>query len=626
MALRRDVGAVTVFAVAAGAMISSGLFVLPTVVFGQAGPGVSLCYLLAAVLLLPALLTRAELMTAMPKAGGDYFYIDRSLGPGFGTVGGAAAWASIAFKSAFALLGIGVVAADVWGWGTGGWEVKCVAAGFCLLFTVVNLLGVRHAGRLQVALVAVLLLILVGYVISGLGQVRLPPAERFAPRGWGKVLAGAAMVFISFGGVTKVATMGEEVRRPKRDLVVGMFLAAGVVSVLYVAVVLVTVGLLPEDPAQWRPAPLSQAGGLVWGKVGTVALGAAALAAFLTTGNAGILAASRTLMAMSQDRLVPAALGRVSGRSGTPTWAIWLTSGFMLVTILVLDLALFIKAASAMMLLLFMLSLLCVVLMRESHIPTYRPTWRAPGYPWLEIAGIVAYGFLLVELGSAPLAVAAVILGGALAWYGLHAKVNVLRESALVRLAGRVAAADFADHDLEAELSRVARAHDTVMEDRFDRLVQGCAVLDLGEPLTRHQLFGVIADQLSARIGLPRDEVLSLLERREALSSTVVRPGLAIPHLIMEGVEPFQALVIRSRRGVLFAAGEAPVRAIFVLAASPEERNFYLKALVAIAEIAQDEEFDRRWLAAGSTEALREVLLAAERRRERPREPHEDQQ
>jgi len=434
------------------------------------------------------------------------------------------------------------------------------------------------------------------------------------------------MVFISFGGVTKVATMGEEVRRPKRDLVVGMFLAAGVVSVLYVAVVLVTVGLLPEDPAQWRPAPLSQAGGLVWGKVGTVALGAAALAAFLTTGNAGILAASRTLMAMSQDRLVPAALGRVSGRSGTPTWAIWLTSGFMLVTILVLDLALFIKAASAMMLLLFMLSLLCVVLMRESHIPTYRPTWRAPGYPWLEIAGIVAYGFLLVELGSAPLAVAAVILGGALAWYGLHAKVNVLRESALVRLAGRVAAADFADHDLEAELSRVARAHDTVMEDRFDRLVQGCAVLDLGEPLTRHQLFGVIADQLSARIGLPRDEVLSLLERREALSSTVVRPGLAIPHLIMEGVEPFQALVIRSRRGVLFAAGEAPVRAIFVLAASPEERNFYLKALVAIAEIAQDEEFDRRWLAAGSTEALREVLLAAERRRERPREPHEDQQ
>jgi amino acid transporter/mannitol/fructose-specific phosphotransferase system IIA component (Ntr-type) len=616
MALRREVGAVTVFAVASGAMISSGLFVLPTVLFAEVGPGVTLCYLLAAVLLLPALLTRAELMTAMPKAGGDYFYIDRSLGPGFGTIGGVAAWASIAFKSAFALLGLGVLAADVWGWEVGGWQAKGVALGFCLLFTVVNLLGVRHAGRLQVGLVAVLLLILVGYCAVGVGRVSFPPAERYAAGGWATVLAGAAMVFISFGGVTKVAMMGEEVRRPARDLVVGMFLAAGVVSVLYVAVVLVTVGLLPDDPAQWRAAPISQAGGLLWGEAGPVLLGAAALAAFLTTGNAGILSASRALMAMSQDELVPASLGRVSDRTGAPARAVWLTSGFMALVILLLDLALFVKAASAMMILLFMLAMLCVVLMRESHIPTYRPTWRAPGYPWLEVIGFVAYGFLLVELGSAALAVAGLILGGALAWYGFYAKVHVLRESALVRLASRVARSDFADHDLEAELARVARERDAVLEDRFDRLIQRCTVLDLEESVTRNELFGIIADQLSPSVPMSRDEVVSLLERREALSATVVRPGLAIPHLIVEGVEGFHALLIRSRSGVLFPPDETPVHAIFVLAAPPEERNFYLKALVAVAEITQDEDFDGRWLSAGSKEALREVVLAAERRRE----------
>ncbi len=620
MALRREVGALHVFAVAAGAMISSGLFILPKVVFGEVGPGVTLCYLLAAVLLLPALLTRAELMTAMPKAGGDYFYIDRSLGPGFGTVGGVAAWASIAFKSAFALLGLGMLVADAWGWAVNGWQVKCVAVGFCLLFTVVNLIGVRHAGRLQVALVAGLLLILVGYVGHGALRINMPPLERYGPGNWGKVLAGAAMVFISFGGVTKVAMMGEEVRRPRRDLMLGMFLAAGLVSLLYVAAVLVTVGLLPDDPAEWRATPLSQAAGLLWGPAGTMALAIAALAAFLTTGNAGILSASRTLMAMSQDELVPPALSKVSGRTGTPLWAIGLTSAFMMAMILVLDLALFVKAASAMMLLLFILTILCVVLMRESHIPTYQPTWRAPLYPWVEVAGIVAYGFLLVELGTLPLAVAGLILGGSLAWYTFYAKVHVMRESALIRLAERLTSVDFKDHDLEAELSRVARQRDQVLQDRFDHLIQDCPVLDMPSPASQDELFHVVADNMAPRVGRPAEEIARKLKEREALSSTVIRPGLAIPHLILEDAAPMQAMLVRSRPGVVFEPDEPPVRAIFALIASPQERNFYLKALVAIAEVAQETGFDRKWMQAGSPEALREVVLAAERRREHPEE------
>jgi mannitol/fructose-specific phosphotransferase system IIA component (Ntr-type) len=286
--------------------------------------------------------------------------------------------------------------------------------------------------------------------------------------------------------------------------------------------------------------------------------------------------------------------------------------------ILVLDLALFVKAASAMMILLFMLSILCVVLMRESHIPTYQPTWRAPGYPWLEVAGIIAYGFLLVELGTLPLAVAGLILGGSLAWYAFYAKVHVMRESALIRLAERLTSVDFEDHDLEAELSRVARERDQVLQDRFDHLVQDCPVLDMPSPASQEELFHVIADNMAPSVGRPAEEVVRKLKEREALSSTVIRPGLAIPHLILEDAGPMRAMLVRSRPGVVFEPGEPPVRAIFVLIASPGERNFYLKALVAIAEIAQEPDFDRKWMQAGSPEALREVVLAAERRREHP--------
>ncbi|MGD2173902.1 MAG: amino acid permease [Candidatus Brocadiaceae bacterium] len=616
MALKRELGFLHVFSVASGAMISSGLFVLPALVFARVGPGAFLCYLLAAVLLLPTVLSKAELMTAMPKAGGTYFFIDRGLGPGFGTVGGVATWASLAFKSAFALLGIGALAAYIGGWEVSGWQVKAISCGFCVLFMLLNLSGVKQVGRAQVLLVAMLLVVLVSYFIGGLAH--LEPA-RYRPllRGrWQAVLAGTAMVFISFGGVTKIATLGEEVRRPRRNLLLGMFGATLVVSLLYVGVVIVTVGLLPSRAADWSFAPLSQAARTFWGAGGAVLLGVAAICAFLTTGNAGILAASRTIMAMGQDDLVPPGLARISPKRGSPVYAILFTGAFMMAIMLVLDLERFVKAASAMKILLFMFEMGALVLMRESRIPTYRPSWRCPLYPWVQVVGIFLYAFLLVELGTLPLAIAGVIIGGAVLWYFFYAKVHVLRESALVRLAVRVARADFKEHDLEAELSRVAREHDTVLQDRFDHLIQECTVLDLRGPTTREEAFRVIAENLARSMDLSAQEVYGRLLAREELSPTVIRPGLAIPHLILEGLESFEVILVRSRDGVVFAEDQPPVHTIFVLALPPEERNFYLRALVAIAEIAQEPEFDAKWMASGGPEALREVVLAAERRRE----------
>jgi len=622
MALKRELGFLDVFAMAAGAMISSGLFVLPAIAFAQVGSGVFLCYALAAVLLVPSVLTKAELMTAMPKAGGTYFFIDRGMGPGFGAMGGVAAWSSLAFKSAFALLGLGAMGAFLWGWDMAAWQVKAMACAFCLLFTVINLAGVKHAGRVQIVLVAALLCVLLGYVVGGVGSVEVGRYRELFPQGWNSLLIGTGMVFVAFGGVTKVATLAEEVRNPKRNLLSGMFVACGLVAIVYVAAVFVTVGLLPPSAADWSPAPLSQAAGQLWGNAGVLVLGLAAVCAFLTTGNAGILAASRTIMAMSQDRLLPRLLGLVSPRRGTPVCAILLTSGFMALVILLLDLEMFVKAASTMKILLFTFEMVALILMRESRIPTYAPSWRCPLYPWLQIAGILCYGFLLVELGTVPLAIAAVILGGALLWYAFYAKVRVLRESALIRVAARVAKADFGDHDLEAELSRLARQAETVLEDRFDRLIKDCTVLDLTEPVSRDEAFRLIAGDLAPKVGRTSEEVYELLIKREQLSATVVRAGLAIPHLILEGLDSFQVLLVRSRAGIAFAEGEPPVHAMFVLAASPQERNFYLKALMAIAEIAQEPDFDGKWMAASSGEAVREVVLAAERRREHlPPEP-----
>ena len=90
-----------VFSIASGAMISSGLFVLPGLAYEIAGPAMILSYALASLLMIPTLLAKVEMSTAMPRSGGSYFFIERSMGPLFGTIAGFTHWLSIGLKSAW---------------------------------------------------------------------------------------------------------------------------------------------------------------------------------------------------------------------------------------------------------------------------------------------------------------------------------------------------------------------------------------------------------------------------------------------------------------------------------------------------------------------------------------------
>ncbi|MFO7959085.1 MAG: amino acid permease [Candidatus Brocadiia bacterium] len=624
MALKRELGLGGVFAMATGAMISSGLFVLPTIVYGLVGPAFVLSYLIATLALLPSVMCKAELMTAMPKAGGTYYHVDRSFGPVVGMVSGTANWAALAAKSAFALLGIGAFAVFLaeefnllQGGYAEGWVIKGVAVLFCAVFAMINVLGTKHAGRLQVFLVAGLLTALGGYMVwGGLSAEASSFRRSFFPEGVPAVFVGAAMVFMAYGGITQIANLAEDVRHPKRDLVRGMFLAYVVVSLVYVVACLVTVGLLPHDAAEWSWAPFSQAARVFSGTFGWAVMGLAAMAAYMTTGNAGILTASRSLMAMSQDELVPQSLSRVSRRFHTPVNAILLTSGFMALGIVALPLELFVKAGSAMIILLLIFECLSVILMRESRIPTYQPTWRSPGYPWLQGGGVVVYAFFLVELGSLPLLIAGGVLGAALAWYGFRSEVQVVRESALVRVAERFARMDFDDHDLEAELSAIVRERDDVRRDPFDRLVEQCPVLDLPGQPSRDEVLRAVAAELHSVAGMDQETLADLLRKREELSSTVLRPGVAVPHLVRQDVEEFGLALVRVKEGADFAGEGGPVYTIFAVVVPPKEQEFYLRVLVAISETVQTPDFDERWQEARSAEGLREVVLRSDRPRE----------
>jgi Gamma-aminobutyrate permease and related permeases len=164
--LERDLGLPSVLAISIGAMVGSGIFILPALAMKMAGPAVVLAYLLAGVLVLPAALSKAEMATAMPEAGGTYVYIERGMGPLLGTIAGIGTWFSLSFKGALALVGGApyiVLLFDV--------PPQALALGIAGVLIVVNLLGVKQTGRIQVVLVAVMLAAMVWFVGGSLGDV-----------------------------------------------------------------------------------------------------------------------------------------------------------------------------------------------------------------------------------------------------------------------------------------------------------------------------------------------------------------------------------------------------------------------------------------------------------------------
>ncbi len=618
MRLKKELGLLHIFCIASGAMISSGLFILPALVYAKTGPAVVFAYILAGILVLPAVLAKAELATAMPKAGGVYFFIERSMGAPIGTIGGLASWFSLSFKSAFALVGIGIFATLI-NHSITEVQIKLIAIGCCIFFMFVNIIGVKLTGRFQIALVLSLIGILLLYVLRGFLFIQPQRFVPFVPFGWGSVFAAAGLVFVSFGGLTKICCVAEEVKNPGRNIPLGMFLAFSAVMILYAAVVFVTVGLL--DSAQFSNSlvPLSLGASTFMGNSGGIILAIAALLAFISTANAGILTASRNSLAMSRDSLLPKIFERINARSKTPHFSLIFTAAFMIAVILFLSLENLVKTASTLMILLFMFVNLSLIIMRESKIQGYRPKFRCPLYPWIQILAILGYGFLIFEMGRVPLSITAIFISCGLAWYLLYARKRVNRQAALVHVIERITARELVDATLPDELREIIIERDEIVEDRFDHLIKKCEILDY-EPhatakCTAEDIFKIAANILSKRLEIDKKTLLDLFIERERQTSTVIAPGLAIPHIIVEGAGKFDILTVRCKKGIIFPDTPQPVHALFVLAGSRDERNFHLRALAAIAQIAQGKNFEKRWLNARNAEELRDIILLAERKR-----------
>ena len=612
--LKKELNLFGVFAVATGTTLSAGFFLLPGLAFQQAGPAVIVAYLVAAAMMVAPMLCKVELATAMPKAGGTYFFLDRSLGPIAGTIGGLGTWLALLLKASFALVGMGAYItlffADA--------PIEGIAVALALVFGGVNFMGAKATTRFQIVMVIGLLSLLGWFMVQGTFAIDTARFAGFFDKGGASVFATAGLVFISYVGVTKVASVAEEVENPQRNLPLGIFLGLGTAVVVYLVGLIVIVGVTPADVLADSLTPVGDAARSFAGTTGLILVTIAALFAFMSVANAGIMSSSRYPLAMSRDHLIPS-IFRSINKNGIPIVSLLLTVGAVIFCILFIDVLSIAKLASAFQLVLFALICFAVIVMRESNIESYDPSFRTPLYPWMPLAGILGPCWLITQMGTAPtlFAVGMVVLG--VVWFFAYASKRIDRGGAIYHVFARLGQRRF--DGLDTELRGIMKERGLRADDPFDEVVATSEIMEAGEGMDFDEMTAKAAERLSPLVGIDADRIATQFLEGTRVGATPVTRGVALPHLRLPDISRPYLVVVRSRRGISIDVGESmpsttshrDVRAIFFLVSPAGDPALHLRILAQLAGCVEQQGFQDAWTSARSHQALREVLLRDDR-------------
>lgn len=612
--LKKNLNLFDVYAMSTGAMFSSGLFLLPGIAVAATGDSVPLAYLIAGFLILPAMYSMAELSTAMPKAGGTYYFLDRAMGPLMGTIGGLGSWVAVVFKSAFALVGMGAYLGlylDM--------PFTLLAVILTVVFGVVNIIGAKETTMLQRVLVGALVGILIAFIVLGVADVgtdtSLAPnssGQQFFRSGLTGFMSTIGLVFVSYAGLTKVASVAEEVENPDVNIPLGMTLSLATATVIYTLGTLILTNVLEQGALEESLTPVADAGeaflGWTPGDLGVLLIVVAAIAAFASTGNAGILSASRYPYAMAKDQLIPRGLAEL-GRFDTPTKSVAVTVVAMVVVLLAFDVEAVAKLASAFQLVLFALICLAVIVMRESQIDTYKPGFTAPFYPWLQIAGIIIALWLISEIGRLAVAFTFALLLGCIAWYRFYASAHVVRRGAIFHVHQRLGEQKYPG--LERELMTIIRDRTQDQDLSYEALIARSAVVDVQEgDHDRASVVGLLTSTAIERFEAGNELAQTYIDAWELrpvgdgvyLSMSTV-DGLTEPELVVCRIGPRASLSLEDALDV----GDAHTLFFLVVPSRPVGLDIRLAGL--LADVAQSPKFLERWSLASDEKALNDLLM-----------------
>jgi len=434
----RKLGLVSVVIISLSAMLGSGLFVLPALAMLEMGGGITpvggvwLAYLLAAIVVLPAAISKSELASAMPFTGGTYVYIQKTFGALIGTISGLGLWANFMLKSAFALIGF-----KAYLWVIEGVlgdliqreleiDIQVAALLLLVIIIIINIRGLKSIKKVQTPIILSATSFLLGLSLWSLVSMPINWNAVLSKEAFGggisSVAATSAFVFVSYAGVTKIAAVGGEIKNPNKNIPNGILLSLLISCFLYVfitfsmAAVLSPIEYMEEDDIHHaRHDPVYIFAENVGGElIGTIA---AIFSVIVMTSMAvaGMMAASRFPFAMAKDRLIPGAFGKVNPKFQTPHLSIIFTGLSMGLAITFLPVHDVAELASGFKIMIFIMINISVIILRisSSSHNWYSPEWKSPMYPFMQFFGILAGIWLLILMGSEALigASTAIFLG-----------------------------------------------------------------------------------------------------------------------------------------------------------------------------------------------------------------------
>ena len=612
--LKRELTLINVYAIATGTTLSAGFFLLPGIAFNEAGPAVVLSYLIAAIPLIPAMFSMVELSTAMPRAGGAYYFLDRSMGPFVGTIGGLGTWLALVLKTAFALIGMGAYIRIFWP------DVPVVTLAVCLafFFGVVNLFGARKTGTFQVFMVFALLLILFVFIGEGLPQINSQNFDGFFDKGGVSIISTAGLVYISYVGITNIASVAEEIENPERNLPLGVFLAIATAIAVYAVGTTIMVGILPAEKLAHDLTPVASAAEVLFGNWGKIGVTVAAVIAFASVANAGILSASRYPLAMSRDHLIPGKFSKLTPRN-IPHYGIAVTVGLIIFLVMSFDIASIAKLASAFQLMMFALICFAVIVMRESRIEAYDPGYRSPFYPWMQLFGVFSPVWLIAEMGMVPILFSLALVTLGTVWYISYARERVVRSGAIYHLFARLGEQRF--EGLDRELRGIMKEKGVREEDPFDEVVTRAEVMEFSQKYLFEDITHDVAKELARSLRIPADELEQGFMEGSRIGATPISHGAALPHIRLADIKRAEMVIVKAKETCFVEAPDfsgkislqGPIHAFFFLVSPSENPGQHLRILAQIAGRVDDEDFLKDWLAANDEQELKEILLRDER-------------
>lgn len=317
--------------------IGGGIFRLPAGAADILGAAAPIAYVACAVAMGLIVLCFAEAGSRVSLTGGLYAYVETAFGPFVGFLTGVFLWASmtsaLAAVSTFLADSLGALLPAL----DGAAARTLVVAAAILGLAGLNVLGVRGASRFNNVMTVAKLLPLLLLVVVGLASVRGENLAIEAAPGSESLARASAFLIFAFLGVESALVPSGEVREPSRTVPRALFIAMGGITLVYLAVHLVTQGILGASLAGQR-TPVAAAAGVAmgeWGRTLVLAGSAVSMFGYVSGMTLGV---PRQLYAFARDGFLPAPLAAVHPRWHTPhvailvqaliTVAIALTGGF----------------------------------------------------------------------------------------------------------------------------------------------------------------------------------------------------------------------------------------------------------------------------------------------------------